>query len=70
MPQDDSVSKASRIKRTPAGKSRIGLALAGGLLPFSRRYAIDTFPAYDHEDAAAGFLQLDAMIRSFWASRS
>ena len=38
-------------------------ALAGGLLPFSRRYAIDTFPAYDHEDAAAGFLQLDAMIR-------
>ena len=30
MPQDDSVSKASRIKRTPAGKSRIGLALAGG----------------------------------------
>lgn len=38
-------------------------ALAGGLLAFSRRYSIDTFPAYDHEDAAAGFLQLDAIIR-------
>src|SRR5450830_1482 len=38
-------------------------ALAGGLLAFSRRYRLDTFPSYDHEDAAAGFLQLDAMIR-------
>ncbi len=38
-------------------------ALAGALLAFSRRYAIDTFPAYDHEDAAAGFLQLDAIVR-------
>lgn len=38
-------------------------ALAGGLLAFSRRYGIDTFPSYDHEDAAVGFLQLDAIIR-------
>lgn len=38
-------------------------ALAGGLLAFSRRYGIDTFPAYEHDDAAPGFLQLDAMIR-------
>ncbi|WP_426112479.1 type VI secretion system baseplate subunit TssK [Massilia sp. PWRC2] len=38
-------------------------ALAGGLLAFSRRYSVDTFPAYDHENAAAGFLQLDTIIR-------
>ncbi len=38
-------------------------ALAGGLLAFSRRYGIDSFPGYEHEDAAAGFQQLDAMIR-------
>jgi type VI secretion system protein ImpJ len=38
-------------------------ALAGTLLAFSRRYGIETFPVYDHEDGAKGFLQLDAMIR-------
>ena len=37
--------------------------LAGGLLAFSRRYAIGTFPVYHHDDAAPGFFQLDAMIR-------
>lgn len=38
-------------------------ALAGGLLAFSRRYSIATFPAYEHQDCAAGFFKLDAMIR-------
>jgi len=37
--------------------------LAGGLLAFSRRYSIATFPVYKHDDAAPGFLKLDAMIR-------
>ena len=37
--------------------------LAGKLLAFSRRYGIETFPVYHHEDAAKGFLQLDSMIR-------
>jgi type VI secretion system protein ImpJ len=37
--------------------------LAGGLLAFSRRYGIETFPAYDHEDCAVGFQQFDAIIR-------
>lgn len=38
-------------------------ALAGGLLAFSRRYSIDSFPSYEHEDAATGLLRLDGMIR-------
>lgn len=38
-------------------------ALAGGLLAFSRRYSIATFPAYQHEDPAPGFFKLDAIIR-------
>lgn len=37
--------------------------LAGGLLAFSRRYAVATFPAYEHDDAALGFSKLDAIIR-------
>ena len=37
--------------------------LAGGLLAFSRRYSVATFPAYAHEDAAPAFFALDAMIR-------
>jgi type VI secretion system protein ImpJ len=37
--------------------------LAGGLLAFSRRYSLGTFPVYVHEDSADGFFALDAMIR-------
>lgn len=38
-------------------------ALAGRLLTFQRRYSLGAFPVYDHEDAAAGFFKLGAMIR-------
>jgi type VI secretion system protein ImpJ len=39
------------------------LALAGGLMTFSDRYATADLPAYDHADPGVTFAQLDALIR-------
>lgn len=39
------------------------MALAGGLLTFSKKYALADLPAYDHENPAPGFAKLDAIIR-------
>jgi type VI secretion system protein ImpJ len=39
------------------------LALAGGLMTFSDRYATSDLPAYDHADPGVTFAQLDAVIR-------
>jgi type VI secretion system protein ImpJ len=37
--------------------------LAGGLMTFSSKYSLAQLPAYQHEDPAHGFTELDAMIR-------
>lgn len=37
--------------------------LAGGLMSFSRKYALSDLPAYRHDDPAPAFARLDAMIR-------
>lgn len=37
--------------------------LAGGLMAFSRKYAVTDLPTYDHENPAPGFAALDAIIR-------
>lgn len=37
--------------------------LAGGLMTFSRKYALADLPGYRHEDAAPGFGKLDFIIR-------
>lgn len=39
------------------------MALAGGLMTFSKKYALSDLPAYRHDDAAPGFGKLDAIIR-------
>jgi type VI secretion system protein ImpJ len=39
------------------------LALAGGLMTFSDRYATPDLPVYDHADPGVTFAQLDAVIR-------
>jgi len=39
------------------------LALAGGLMTFSDRYAAVDLPAYDHADPGVTFAQLDGLIR-------
>lgn len=39
------------------------LTLAGGLMTFSRQYALADLPAYDHADPGPGFARLDAIIR-------
>jgi type VI secretion system protein ImpJ len=39
------------------------MALAGGLLTFSRKYALADLPAYRHDDPGPGFARLDAIIR-------
>jgi type VI secretion system protein ImpJ len=39
------------------------LALAGGLMTFSDRYATSDLPAYTHADPGVTFAQLDALIR-------
>ncbi|KLJ01986.1 type VI secretion system baseplate subunit TssK [Luteimonas sp. FCS-9] len=39
------------------------LRLAGGLLTFSRKYALDDLPHYDHAQPEAGFEQLFSMVR-------
>lgn len=37
--------------------------LAGGLMAFSTKYALAELPAYQHDDPAPGFAQLDAVVR-------
>jgi type VI secretion system protein ImpJ len=37
--------------------------LAGGLIPFTLQYSLAELPAYQHEDPAPGFTELDALIR-------
>ena len=39
------------------------MALAGGLMTFSKKYTLSDLPAYRHEDSAPGFGKLDGMIR-------
>ena len=39
------------------------MALAGGLMTFSKKYTLSDLPAYAHEDAAPGFGKLDGIIR-------
>lgn len=39
------------------------LALAGGLMAFSKKYSLDELPNYEHSDPAPAFVQLDAVIR-------
>lgn len=39
------------------------MTLAGGLMTFSKKYALADLPAYRHDDAAPGFGKLDAIIR-------
>lgn len=39
------------------------LKLAGALLTFSREYALDDLPVYDHADPGPAFVKLDTMIR-------
>lgn len=39
------------------------MALAGGLMTFSKKYTLSDLPAYCHDDAAPGFGKLDTIIR-------
>ncbi|MDC8757076.1 type VI secretion system baseplate subunit TssK [Janthinobacterium fluminis] len=39
------------------------LALAGGLMAFSKKYTLDDLPAYEHGDPAPAFSRVDAIIR-------
>ncbi|MFM2085382.1 MAG: hypothetical protein RLZZ237_251, partial [Pseudomonadota bacterium] len=39
------------------------MALAGGLMTFSKKYTLGDLPAYRHEDVGPGFGKLDAIIR-------
>jgi type VI secretion system protein ImpJ len=39
------------------------LALVGGLMTFSDKYATSDLPAYDHADPGVTFAQLDALVR-------
>ena len=39
------------------------LALAGGLMTFSKKYAMADLPHYNHADPGPGFARLDAIIR-------
>ncbi|WP_426197398.1 type VI secretion system baseplate subunit TssK [Massilia sp. DWR3-1-1] len=39
------------------------MSFAGGLMTFSTKYALGDLPTYQHEDPAAGFARLDAIIR-------
>jgi type VI secretion system protein ImpJ len=52
----------SRVQHPEALYEKL-LALAGGLMTFSDRYATSDLPAYDHADPGVTFAQLDAVIR-------
>jgi len=52
----------SRIQHPEALYEKL-LALAGGLMTFSDRYATSDLPAYVHADPGVTFAQLDAVIR-------
>jgi type VI secretion system protein ImpJ len=52
----------SRVQHPEALYEKL-LALAGGLMTFSDRYATSDLPAYDHADPGVTFAQLDALIR-------
>ena len=52
----------SRVQHPEALYEKL-LALAGGLMTFSDRYATADLPAYDHADPGVTFAQLDAVIR-------
>ena len=47
----------------PSSCSAHLMALAGGLMTFSRKYALGDLPRYQHDDPAPGFGKLDFIIR-------